>query len=100
MLKLVLVSQNSCFPCKALKMIIEQPENQEYIKNSELEFDYINLDDLEDRESFVEEYKVTATPFTMVKTKNQVLARKAGKQNFQEIMEMIEYVKKGDSIED
>ena len=75
-LKLVLVSQTKCGPCAVMK-------NQVLSRMDELteigaEFEYINLDGLEDKDTFIEKHKLSSTPTTWVQKDGQTVKEFTG----------------------
>ena len=85
MIEIILVSQNSCFPCKALKMMLE--DKKEEFESNNLKLSYLNLDELEDKEEFTDKHQIMATPHILFKKGEDYIGRLLGKQNVEQILE-------------
>ena len=63
-MKLVLIGKPSCKGCTVMKnQILDRIDELEELGAS---FEYINLDEREDKETFIEKFKLTALPTSWV----------------------------------
>ena len=60
MLKLVVVGQTKCPPCNVLKNQIA--ERIEEFQELDVDYLYVNLDGLEDKDTFIQKHKLKSTP--------------------------------------
>jgi len=59
-LKLVIVGQATCTPCVILKkQILSRIEE---FKVADCDFEYISLNDLDDKDAFIQAHRLTSTP--------------------------------------
>jgi len=76
MLKLVVVSQTKCVPCTVIKnQIKERIEEFQYLNCETL---FVNLDGLEDKDTFIAKHNLTSTPTIWVEEDGEKLERYNG----------------------
>lgn len=91
--KLVLISQEKCVPCKVLKNQIEYRMDE--LEELNAEFQYISLDELEDKDTFIQAHKLTATPTTwIINAKGETIKNHPGYIDVDTIMDWLEEVNK------
>lgn len=76
-MKLIVVSQTTCAPCKILK---------NYLKNEEIPFTEINVTE---KPKYIEEFSISSTPVTILMDEDEEVARVNG-FNPDEILELSE----------
>jgi len=87
MLKLVVVSQTKCVPCTVIKnQIMERIEEFQALDCETL---FVNLDGLEDKDTYIAKHHLTSTPTIWIEEDGKELERFNGYVDLDTLLETI-----------
>ena len=86
-LKLVIIGQSNCTPCKAMKNQVIARINE--LERMETSFSYIDLDELKDREEFIEQNNLMCTPTTWIQKAGETVKEFTGYVDIDSLFETI-----------
>ena len=90
-MKLVLVGQTRCIPCTVMKnQILDRIEELEALGAS---FEYIDLNSLDNKETFIHKHKLTATPTTWVEVDGFITEGYSGYVSVEDLFQLVEECK-------
>ena len=89
-MNLILIGSTKCAPCAIMKNQISS--EMEFLDKNNVTFDYINLDELEDKDMFIQANGITCTPTTWIMKDGLIEKEFSGYIGVDELIENIKYV--------
>lgn len=90
-MKLVLISQQNCSPCQIMKnQILDRIEELNALG---CEFEYVELNSLPDKDTFVQKFQLTATPTSWVEVDGFMSEKFTGYVDIDTLFEFVSEIK-------
>lgn len=90
-MKLQVIGRTGCDACVRMKNEINDRIDEMQAIN--VEFEYINLNDLDDKDTFIQKHSLSAAPTTLIVESEQEIKRMTGYVPFDALIETLEGVK-------
>jgi len=90
MIRVIEVGQEKCIPCKVLKNQIQ--DRIEELEELRAEFEYISLDELVDKDTFIQANRLSSTPTIWIQKDGKTVKEIAGYMDVDSIFEFVREV--------